>query len=202
MDDRVNPAPSRRLFIAIAVAILNPRRSEAVVAWAGIEPPLMLRANGDVWALRGGGPPLGVNDKEVYAEVTIPFHQGDTLVMSTDGLSEARSVSQQEFLGQEGVIELLKSAQTEPSLKAISEALLGGAKAFAGGQGTGYFLPVGVGRYGCSARSLVYLKKLCQRLRQVLGHRARLRQARADGGADTLLVVPVSAQVQALAVQY
>ena len=121
-------------FIAIAVAILNPRRSEAVVAWAGIEPPLVLRANGDVWALRGGGPPLGVNAKEVYAEVTIPFHQGDTLVMSTDGLSEARSVSQREFLGQEGVIELLKSAQTEPSLKAICEALLGGAKAFAGGQ--------------------------------------------------------------------
>ena len=121
-------------FIALAVAVLNPRRSEAVLAWAGIEPPLMLRANGEVEVLTGAGPPLGANAHEVYAEVTVPFHPGDILVMSTDGLSEARSVPGRDFLGQKGVIELLKSARAEPSLKAMSEALLSGAKTFAGGQ--------------------------------------------------------------------
>ena len=121
-------------FVALAVAVLNPRKSEAVLAWAGIEPPLMLRANGDVEMLTGAGLPLGVKDHEVYADVTTPFSQSDTLMMSTDGLSEARSVSSREFLGFDGLIEVLRSARMEPSLKAMSEAIISGAKAFAGGQ--------------------------------------------------------------------
>ncbi len=118
-------------FIALSLVVISHRRSEAIIAWGGIEPPLVLRASGKVEVTVGGGLPLGVSAKEVYAETTINFRKGDTIVMTTDGLSEARQGK--EFFGQEGVIDALMEAQGARSLREMGEAILGAARSFAGG---------------------------------------------------------------------
>lgn len=119
-------------LMALVLAVVDTRKSEITFAQAGIEPPLVLRGNGELEIVTGGGMLLGANPHEVYGETTISFHKGDILVMTTDGLSEARRGK--DFLGQEGVIGLVKAARKEPSLHGMSHAILDGARAFAGGR--------------------------------------------------------------------
>ena len=119
-------------LMALMLAVIDTSKSEITLAWAGIEPPLLMRGNGEVDVVTGGGMMLGVVPHEVYDEATVSFHKGDTLVMTTDGLSEARRGK--ELLGQEGVIALVKVARNEASLYGMSHVMLSGARAFAGGQ--------------------------------------------------------------------
>ena len=127
LDHRANDT-----FIALSLVVISQARSEAIFAWGGIDPPLVLRTNGKVEVMMGGGLPLGVSAKEVYAETTISFRKGDTIVLTTDGLSEARQGK--EFFGQEGVIAALVAAQKETSIREMGKAILSAARAFAGGQ--------------------------------------------------------------------
>jgi len=123
---------SQNELMALMLAVVDTRKSEITLAWAGIESPLLMRGNGEVDVAVGGGLPLGIIPHEVYRETTAGFYKGDTLVMTTDGLSEARRGN--EFLGQEGVIALIKVARNEASLYGMSHVMLSGARAFAGGQ--------------------------------------------------------------------
>ncbi len=119
-------------LMALMLAVVDTKKSEVTLAWAGIESPMLLRGNGEVDVVTGGGLPLGIIPHEVYKETTVHFYKGDTLVMTTDGLSEARRGK--EFLGHEGVIALMKVARNEASLYGMSHVMLSGARAFAGGQ--------------------------------------------------------------------
>lgn len=118
-------------LMALSAAAVDLRRSAAVLTWAGIDPPIVFRADGGSEVLRGGGLLLGVNAKELFVEVTIDFGPGDMLVMATDGLTEARRGA--EFLGQTGIIAALKAASDKSSLREIAMAVHGQAQAFAGG---------------------------------------------------------------------
>jgi len=119
-------------FVALALMVVNTHRSEAVLTWAGIESPIMIRANGSVDPVPGGGLPLGAKAQEVYVETTVRFQSGDTLLLWTDGLSEARRGK--EFLGEEGVEEIVRQSQAEPTLKETGQKILARAREFAGGK--------------------------------------------------------------------
>ena len=125
LDDRFTDS-----LIAISLAVINSTTGEASIAWAGSEPPLILRANGIVEALQGGGMLIGVRQHGTFAELTTSLRAGDTLLLSTDGLSEARHGN--EFLGQEGVIALFAQAKGQ-SVRQIGESLLTGARQFSNG---------------------------------------------------------------------
>lgn len=125
LDDR-----SLDTLMALAAAAIDIRRSVAVCAWAGIDPPLVVRANGSVEVLRGGGLLLGVSPKELFAEAIIDFGPGDILMMSTDGLTEARRGK--EFFGQERMIAAVKEMADRPSVRDIAMAVYDQAKSFAG----------------------------------------------------------------------
>lgn len=118
--------------LCLALALVNLSTSEVTFAWGGIEPPLIVRAGGEIESLVGGGMLLGAVPHATYAEVTIRFRAGDTFLLSTDGLSEARQGK--DFLGQEGVIDLTRAACTLPTLRNMGQAILDGARQFASGQ--------------------------------------------------------------------
>jgi len=126
LDDRTHDT-----FVALSLAVIDVERSEAVLAWAGIEPPILVQADGSVERVIGGGLPLGVRGKELYVPVTVPLHSGDTLVLSTDGLPDARRG--REFLDVEGVLRLVTDSLNTPTVRGMGEAILNGARAFAGG---------------------------------------------------------------------
>jgi predicted permease len=81
---------------------------------AGHNPPYLLRAGASApTALSTGGTIIGMFDECVYEQETIELASGDVLVAATDGLTEARNPSGEEF-GDERLKALLVAAADMP----------------------------------------------------------------------------------------
>ncbi len=118
-------------ILGLSLVIVNLKAREAIFAWGGIDPPLILKADGAIEPLTGGGALMGVVPHATFAEVTVPLQSGDAFLLHTDGLSEARQGG--EFLEQKGVMELAQAARNKPTMREIAQAILQGAQTYAGG---------------------------------------------------------------------
>jgi PAS domain S-box-containing protein len=91
-------------MVTLAYLVLTADRNELVYANAGHPPPVVLRADGRTEELPlADGPPLGTFVQE-RVQTTVPFGEGDTVLMFTDGLIERRdediSTGQQRMLAE------------------------------------------------------------------------------------------------------
>lgn len=57
---------------------------------AGHPPPYVMRANGRIQAVRSGGGLIGIRPDAAFTEHPVTLRPGDTLLLYTDGLTEAR----------------------------------------------------------------------------------------------------------------
>jgi sigma-B regulation protein RsbU (phosphoserine phosphatase) len=98
----------RGMFITIIYAIVDVGKNLVTFARAGHELPLVLRRDSATGQpvdefVGSEGMPLGLVDPEMFASVitdqTIPFGPGDTLVLYTDGITEAANAEGKEFSG-------------------------------------------------------------------------------------------------------
>jgi len=119
--------------ICLALAIINRQTGKGTVAVAAMERPLIIRANGDPEVLLAGGPPLGldIGPAPLYEQVDFQLDPGDTLVMTTDGVTEAHHG--RHMLGDDGLT-LLAVKHHRKTLKQMGEAILNGAIEFAHGE--------------------------------------------------------------------
>ena len=81
-------------FCTAAFGVLTPRTDgfDLRLASGGHPAPLLLRADGTAdYQEVGGGPFLGVIDDVTFTSTTIGLGAGDTLLLYTDGLTEART---------------------------------------------------------------------------------------------------------------
>jgi sigma-B regulation protein RsbU (phosphoserine phosphatase) len=76
-------------------------------AIAGHNPPILMRASGEIVRLTTGGTVLGVFPETAYEENMLSLEVGDRLVLFTDGITEARNAAGDEY-DDEGLIESLK----------------------------------------------------------------------------------------------
>ena len=118
-------------FIALALAVIDAATGETVFACAGAEPPLVLKPNGASHEVEAGGMLLGVQPGERYAVETVQLKPEDTLVMLTDGITEARAGVT--LLGYPGMVALARASLEGGTLQEAGPAILAGARAFAGG---------------------------------------------------------------------
>ena len=88
--------PSNR-FISFFHCILDGDTGELTFANAGHNPPLIVRKSGEVEELSGGGPVLGILPNVEYDEYRIRLEEGDTLVIYSDGVTEAANAKSEEF---------------------------------------------------------------------------------------------------------
>jgi PAS domain S-box-containing protein len=132
-DTRHFDEPGDVSFSCLSLAILDPETGSGALVVAGCEPALILRASGAAEPQGARGLPLGIEREELYAAT--PFHlaPGDTLLLVTDGITEARRGN--DLLGYEGMTELAKAAlrQDPPSLREAAMVIRNGAHAFGGG---------------------------------------------------------------------
>lgn len=120
------------IFAVMALAVVDPASGDAVLSVAGAEPPLFLRSSGETEAVTTtGNLPLGVEPREVYAAVTLRLLRGDTLLLATDGITEARCGN--DFLGYEGMVALAEDAADLQSLRECARTIIEGARTFANG---------------------------------------------------------------------
>jgi sigma-B regulation protein RsbU (phosphoserine phosphatase) len=91
-----------------------------------------VRADGQAERLASGGPVLGVFQDAVYSQDRLSMTNGDRLVLFTDGITEARSVDDEEF-GEDRLVALATEhrACSAPALQARVTAAV---SAFTGGR--------------------------------------------------------------------
>lgn len=119
-------------FVCLALAIMHPDTGETSVLAAGAESPLILRADGRYETIEVSGMPLGLEAQQLYTATVVWLQPGDTLLLMTDGITEARRGP--EFLGQERVIDLTRRAQAKNlTMREVGRFILEGARAFGGG---------------------------------------------------------------------
>ncbi len=91
----------------MVLAVLDPRRHEVTVVNAGHLPPLLRRGPAAVEAVGEAETrlPLGVDhDVDYAATAVLPLAPGDSLVLYTDGITEAMN-AQDELYGSQRLLE-------------------------------------------------------------------------------------------------
>ena len=122
--------PSNR-FITFFICVLNPATGELAYCNAGHNPPVLVRADGSVEYLDGGGPVLGILPIANFSEYRALLAPGDVLAIYSDGVTEAMNGKDEEF-GDERFAEALK-ANRQKCAAEIVDAVTQALTAFAAG---------------------------------------------------------------------
>lgn len=99
-------------FVTCVLAVLNPETHKIKLANAGHLPPIIRRADGSVEPLsrENSGLPLGLEPKYQYKQIELSLGPGDTLLLYTDGTTEASNEENDIF----GVDRLVESVAVGP----------------------------------------------------------------------------------------
>jgi len=85
------------IFVTIFMGILDTATGEVTYASAGHNPPFMLRRSGEVELVKAAGIAVGILDEAVFETQRLTMRAGDSLVMYTDGVTEATSTTNELF---------------------------------------------------------------------------------------------------------
>ena len=100
-------------YVTLLYGVIDLDNNTLTFARAGHNPILIYRPNGQVlYFLKPNGLGIGLEKGDIFervlAEETFSLQQGDTIIIYTDGLTEARNVKEEEF-GEDRLTELIKS---------------------------------------------------------------------------------------------
>jgi sigma-B regulation protein RsbU (phosphoserine phosphatase) len=84
-------------FISFFYCVVDSEVGSLTYANAGHFPPALIKADGTLIRLTSGGPVLGVLPAGTYESGSVGFGPGDRLILYTDGITEARSDTDEEF---------------------------------------------------------------------------------------------------------
>lgn len=96
-------------FVTFFLAYVEPASGKVVFCNAGHNPPMLLRTNGEVETLEGGGPVLGAFPSLRFQEEVTQLEPGETLVIYSDGITEATTEDEEEF-GEERLERILRES--------------------------------------------------------------------------------------------
>ncbi|HEY8226708.1 MAG TPA: GAF domain-containing SpoIIE family protein phosphatase [Pyrinomonadaceae bacterium] len=101
----------RNQFVTAFYGIMDGLNRTLSFSNAGHNPPLLVEASGKHRFIERGGLPLGMFRDTRYHEYYLSFNRGDVLILYTDGATEARNPSGEEF-GRERLAEAVKANST------------------------------------------------------------------------------------------
>ena len=124
--ERENPD---EMFVTMLIGLLDLETGEVQLCNAGHENPIVMRSRGDIELFdMQGGPPFCVLEGFDYPVETLKLDPGDTLVLVTDGITEAWS-PEGELFGRERLIKtlsgLMDSAQAETLVRKLVDTVRG-----------------------------------------------------------------------------
>jgi len=119
-------------FISCFFGLLDVRRRVLHFTNAGHNAPLLVRRNGKVLRLQIGGRVLGAFTDSTYRQDEVQLRSGDRLLLFTDGLTEVRNASGDEF-GEVRLAELLVKQQRR-SANELQSIIIDAVSEFCGDQ--------------------------------------------------------------------
>ncbi|MHB0999239.1 MAG: SpoIIE family protein phosphatase [Armatimonadota bacterium] len=99
-------------FVTVFLAVLDTERGSICYATAGHPPPAVLRTGGNVEFLMNGSIPLGALPGIEYRQNETYLDPGDSIILYTDGVSEAR-IDNGVLFGYEGIESVLRQLPGE-----------------------------------------------------------------------------------------
>ena len=115
-------------FVTLFYGVLDRRNKRFTYCNAGHPPGLILR-NGQIIELNSDNMVLGIDPEEKYIQSLVDLRTGDTLLLYTDGLTDAMNFQNERF-GRQRLIEAFKTGGE--TAEAISQAILWSLRRFAG----------------------------------------------------------------------
>lgn len=123
VNDILAERSQRGMFVTLEFVILDILKKRITFSSAGHLPPVLVKSDGSVHRLEvEKGIPLGIAGGREFSQDAVPFEGGDTLLLYTDGLMEARDAKGREF-GLER-IEKIISRNADSAAKRIKSNLL------------------------------------------------------------------------------
>jgi len=117
-------------FVTFFFGALDTRDRVLRYTNAGHNPPLLVRASGEVVRLAGGGPVFArMMHGSPYDTHEVQLRAGDTLLLFTDGATEARSIDEEEF----GEPRLLDVARNGATASDVATRIVDEVQRFCGG---------------------------------------------------------------------
>jgi len=101
-------------FITFFMMIADPNSGEITFTNAGHNPPMLIRDNGTLELLEGGGMILGIMPMAKYTEATVKMEPGDILILYSDGVTEAVNPVDEDF-GEARLTEFVNSMKDRPA---------------------------------------------------------------------------------------
>ncbi|HEY6892967.1 MAG TPA: PP2C family protein-serine/threonine phosphatase, partial [Rhodanobacteraceae bacterium] len=120
------------MFVTVALAVVDTRRGRLVVASAGHPLPIVRDGAGHVMPIGcTGDQPLGLDPDADYREYAYEFEAGDSVVLYTDGVTEAANTAHQLY-GDDRLAAVI--ARTAGHAADVVAALSQDVQSFAGSQ--------------------------------------------------------------------
>jgi len=101
--------------VCLTLVIVDTATGEGAVAAGGMEPPLLVRREGQMEEMKVSGLLLGFQPGTEYTETAFRLDLGDLMILTTDGVTEARQGRQ--FLGYDGLQRLAQEGHSAGSLE-------------------------------------------------------------------------------------
>ena len=122
LNEFVHSSSESNTFISFFIGLLDRDKAEITYVNAGHNPPLLLKAGGEIQTLTGTGFCLGMFPSARYTTATAPFGPKDILCAFTDGIVESRNPGQEEY-GEERLAVLIRENAGLPA-REIKERIL------------------------------------------------------------------------------
>jgi sigma-B regulation protein RsbU (phosphoserine phosphatase) len=114
VNDLLLPDTRQGMFVTAVYGVLDIKQGDFTYMNAGHNPPLWMRSHGRLERLTRTGIALGLMVQPEITQRTIQLEKGDSLLLYTDGVTEAFSSNGDQF-GEDRLQEALRSAQAEPA---------------------------------------------------------------------------------------
>lgn len=108
-------------YVTLLLMLWNPHIRQFVMANAGSNPPMVCR-NREILKPRVEGVPLGLLDEREYEEVVLQAHQGDTIILYSDGVTDHLNPEGQEY-GRHRLAQIIRGACELPAEKIVAAIL-------------------------------------------------------------------------------
>ncbi|HEY1059909.1 MAG TPA: response regulator [Limnobacter sp.] len=95
-------------YFTMIYGLIDTRTRRVSLCQAGHPSPLLIKADGRVRTLGGGGYPVGLFDTDDFEDIDLQLEQGDVLMLYSDGVTEVMS-PQDEGFGEERLLRSIES---------------------------------------------------------------------------------------------
>ena len=118
-------------FVTLVLAVLDPVAHQATIVNAGHMPPLLHRSKDSIQPVGEeiSHLPLGVDPQTAYEQCSIPLQPGDSLILYTDGITEAMNAGDELYTHQRLMTRL---ATDSDSVAMLGRRILDDVRSFVG----------------------------------------------------------------------